>query len=423
MPKPKEEYFNSEMEHFESLRNGINNPPTLPSMSQQSTQSKASDTTADTNDMDNLRQVIPGSQQVVGKGLSQLSEGSDGDDINDAMFSQQSNEDNDNSADRNARRLGWAQKVERSAAEESNNPIEKMRAAVWSKVEDAPTTNNTNKSTPNNSTPNNNNNSTTPSWADRISSSTKNVLVNNNTTSDEIDKIVNEANTGDLGDLASPPPTTTKKNIQNVNEKMSSLIGGREEEEVDGEGISPANWAPINSSEEQGTTTTGHIVPRWAMARDEQTNRDLYGSGARYVGAEAWMNDINSDINSRHDDDLIDPSNPPGRDKMLSMFDNTANDNDNSSSTSSGLPGDSPEGDNLVSTGKDVRNTYLYASRCINLTYPSLFIHPPLNSCRATACHHYPESPAHPVKLMKTAAPWLLVMKITTPHSTMLNPN
>ena len=55
------------MEHFESLRNGINNPP-ISTMSQQS--NAASDTTADTNDMDNLRQVIPGSQQP----LSQQSE-------------------------------------------------------------------------------------------------------------------------------------------------------------------------------------------------------------------------------------------------------------------------------------------------------------------------------------------------------------
>ena len=135
MPKPKEEYFNSEMEHFESLRNGINNPP---SMSQQSnTASKASDTTADTNDMANLRQVIPGSQQVVGKGLSQLSEGSEDDDINDAMFSQQSNDSELSQEEREARRLKWK---ERSAAE-SNNPIENMRAAAWSKVEDAPTPN------------------------------------------------------------------------------------------------------------------------------------------------------------------------------------------------------------------------------------------------------------------------------------------
>jgi len=327
MPKPKEEYFNSEMEHFESLRNGINNPP-IPSMSQQS--NAASDTTADTNDMTNLRQVIPGSQQP----LSQLSERSEGDDINDAMmFSQQSNNNDDNLSqeEREARRLRWAEKGERSEAAESNNPIEKMRAAAWSKVEDAPTPN---PNSSNTSNTNNNNNSTTPSWADRISGVTTDVLVG--TTSDEIDKIVHEANTGDLGDLAKSP-STTKKNIQNVNEKMSSLIGGKEEEP------SPANWAPINSSEEQSTTTGHNIPPRWAMARNTTTSDDLYGPGglydnsSRHVGDEAWMNDINSDINSRSDD-IIDPSNPPGRGKMLSMFDN------DSSSASSGLPGESPAG-------------------------------------------------------------------------------
>ena len=174
------------MEHFESLRNGINNPP-ISTMSQQS--NAASDTTADTNDMANLRQVIPGSQQQPL--LSQLSERSEGDDINDAMmFSQNSNDDNDNSADRNARRLRWMEKEERSeAAESSNNPIEKMRAAVWSKVEDTPT--NTTGNT-------NNNNNSTPSWADRISGVTKNVLVGNNTTT-------TTTKSGDLGDLAKSP--------------------------------------------------------------------------------------------------------------------------------------------------------------------------------------------------------------------------
>jgi len=322
--KSKEEYFNKEMEHFESLRNGINNPPIPTTMSQQS--NAASDTTADTNDMTNLRQVIPGSQQP----LSQLSERSD--EINDAMFSQQSNNDDDNLSqeEREARRLRWAEKGERStASEESNNPIEKMRAAAWSKVEDAPST------TTNTSNTNNNNNSTTPSWADRISGVTTDVLVGNNTNN-------TTTATGDLGDLAKSP----QKNIQNVNEKMSSLIGGKEEEP------SPANWAPINSSEEQSTTTGHNIPPRWAMARNTTTSDDLYGPGglydnsSRHVGDEAWMNDINSDINSRSDD-VIDPSNPPGRDKMLSMFDN------DSSSASSGLPGESPEGDNLVSTVKD----------------------------------------------------------------------
>jgi len=332
------------MEHFESLRNGINNPP----MSQQS------DTTADTNDMTNLRQVIPGSQQQPGS-LSQLSERSD--DINDAMmFSQTSNNNDDNLSqeDRNARRLRWAEKGERSeAAAESNNPIEKMHAAAWSKVEDAPTPN---PNPSNTSNTNNNNNSTTPSWADRISGVTTDVLVGTNNTT-----TTNTTATGDLGDLAKSP--SQKQNIQNVNNKMSSLLdnnspalgnsgSGRKDEE-EGDLLSPTNWASINSSEEQST----NIPPRWAMSRDNKTNDDLYGPGgllydnsSRHVGDEAWMNDINSDINSR-ENDIIDPSNPPGRDKMLSMFDNTAND-DNSSSTSSGLPGDD-KGDNLVSTEKD----------------------------------------------------------------------
>ena len=50
-----------------------------------------------------------------------------------------------------------------------------------------------------------------------------------------------------------------------------------------------------------------------------------------------------NDISNSATNDPIDPS-------RLSMFDNTADDN---SSESSGLPGESPEGDNLVSTEKD----------------------------------------------------------------------
>ena len=322
------------MEHFESLRNGINNPPIT--MSQQS--NAASDTTANTNDMANLRQVIPGSQQQP---LSQLSERSD--DINDAMFSQQSNNDNNPSQEeREARRLKWKERSK--AAEESNNPIEKMRAAVWSKVEDTPANTNTNTS-------NNNNNSTTPSWADRISGVTTDVLVGTNTNT-----TTNTTKSGDLGDLAKSP-STQKKNIQNVNDKMSSLLGNSSsptsnKKEEDGKGIlSPTNWGPINSSEEQST----NIPPRWASGR-------LFdNSVSPRVGDEAWMNDI---INSATNDP-IDPSNPPGRDKMLSMFDN------DSSSASSGLPGESPEGDNLVSTeiGREEYFISLYYTQLEQLPY------------------------------------------------------
>jgi len=322
--KSKEEYFNSEMEDFESLRNGINNPPLT--MSQQS---KASDTTADTNDMANLRQVIPGSQQP----LSQLSERSESDDIN-AMFSQQSNDSEQfNQEDRNARRSRWAEKEERSAAAESNNPIEKMRAAAWSKVEDTPINNN--------NTTNNNNNSTPPSWADRISGVTTDVLVGTNNTNTTTTK------SGDLGDLAKSP--SQKKNIQNVNDKMSSLLGNNNSpttsNKEDGEGIlSPTNWGPINSSEEQSTTTTtGHIPPRWGG----QSGRlyDNSTSSSRVGGdEEAWMNDI---INSA----TYDPIDPSSR---LSMFDN------DNSSESSGLPGESPEGDNLVSAEKGGGGDTLY---------------------------------------------------------------
>ena len=134
-----------------------------------------------------------------------------------------------------------------------------------------------------------------------------------------------------LGELAKPSP-----NIQNVNDKRSSLLGNNSPTTLNKE-EDPSNWAPINSSEEQ----IANIPPRWSMPRNNNTK-----STSRYSGEEAWMNEINSR-------DEIDPSTRVthvGNEKLLSMFDNTADD----SSTSSGLPcDDSPQGDNLVSKEKE----------------------------------------------------------------------
>lgn len=362
--KPKAEFLDSEMEHFESLRNGINNPPPPTSMSQQS---KASDTTADTNDMANLREVIPGSQQQPPGSQSQQS-----DDINDAMFSQNSiDSDQYDQEDRDARRLKWREQEQRSAAQ--SDQIEKIRAAAWSEIEDSPT-----------------NNNSTPSWADRISGVSKDVLVGNTNTT---------TTTGDLGDLTSPPQ---KNNIQNVNDKMASLIGSNNSPK-DEEDPSPS-WAPINSSEEQSTTEPPSYPTNYQLAtimanklfdnddgdginnnNNNDDRNDLYEPEVNYNNDDDPYGPTGGIYNrSRYDDpygtgglydnstrDEIDPSQPLGKDKILSMFDNS---DDTNSSVSSGLPGESPLGDNLVSYGdrKTGGIKLLCASRLyINLTYPS----------------------------------------------------